>query len=227
MGRSNPRSRRANASALQAKPVGWVERSETHRRGGGISERCWVSRSLSSGRPLRAGPVGSTHPTGWESRSFGNLVFETQAVTEGVDRVHHLGAIGCDVEAGAVVFIILAEKFGVELLNARRSDQGRAAGRRVAMMLAQMQRQAVARKLHVKRGAFKNVTFPIDRKAEEIDVEFLRLADVEHANDRDCGKKLDARAGFWTRSGIGQLGCQDVSVVEAELLGDEFQALGH
>jgi hypothetical protein len=26
--------------------------------------RRWVSRSLSSGRPLRAGPVGSTHPTG-------------------------------------------------------------------------------------------------------------------------------------------------------------------
>jgi hypothetical protein len=24
-----------------------------------------VSRSLSSGRPLRAGPVGSTHPTGY------------------------------------------------------------------------------------------------------------------------------------------------------------------
>src|SRR6202030_3009974 len=75
--------------------------------------------------------------------------------------------------------------------------------------------------------AFKYVAFPIDRKAEEIDVEFLGLADVEHTNDRDCGQKLYARAGFWTRSSIGQLGCQDVPVVEAELLGDELQALGH
>ena len=45
-----------------------------------------------------------------ESCSFRNLLFETQAVAEGVDRVHHLCAIGRDVEAGAVVFIILAKK---------------------------------------------------------------------------------------------------------------------
>ena len=35
------------------------------RREAWHSRRRWVSRSLSSGRPLRAGPVGSTHPTGY------------------------------------------------------------------------------------------------------------------------------------------------------------------
>src|SRR5579872_150203 len=95
----------------------------------------------------------------WESCLFRNLLFETQAVSEGVDRVHHLCAIGRDVEAGTVIFIILAKKLGVELLNARRSDHSRAARRRVAVMFAQMQRKAIARKLHVKRGAFEDVAF--------------------------------------------------------------------
>jgi hypothetical protein len=71
------------------------------------------------------------------------------------------------------------------------------------------------------------VAFPIDREAEEIDVEFLRLANVEHANDRDCREKLYVLADFWACSSIDHLSRQDVPVVEAELLGNEFQALGH
>ncbi len=42
--------------------VGWVERSETHHH---AHRRRWVSLSLSSGRP-KAGPVGSTHPAGYD-----------------------------------------------------------------------------------------------------------------------------------------------------------------
>jgi hypothetical protein len=71
------------------------------------------------------------------------------------------------------------------------------------------------------------VAFPIDREAEEIDVEFLRLANVEHANDRDCSEKLYALDDFWACSSIDRLSRQDVPVVEAELLGNEFQTLGH
>jgi transposase len=104
------------------------------------------ARELSRIRP-NAGLLQQNRPSTaarfqsrWESCSFGNLLFGTQAVAEGVDRVHHLCAIGRDVEAGAVIFIILAKKLGVELLNARRSDHSRAARRRVAMMLTQMQR---------------------------------------------------------------------------------------
>ena len=64
---------------------------------------------------------------------------------------------------------------------------------------------------------------------EEIDVEFLRLVDIEHAYDRDCGEKLYALADAFGRVPLVSvtLGCQDVPVVEAELLGNEFQALGN
>src|SRR5262245_16533170 len=162
-----------------------------------------------------------------ESRSFRNLLFKAQAVAEGIDRIHHFCPIRCDIQSGVVVLVVFGEKLGVKLLYALSSDQGCAPGRRIPMMLAQMQRQASARKLHVERGSFKDVALPVDRKAEEINIEFLRLDDIEHADYGDGGGKFYSIAGFRNLFGLGDLCCQDVPVVEPELLGDEFQALSY
>jgi len=58
--------------------------SKTHHLSEMPPPRRWVSRSLSSGRPLQAGSVGSTHPTGcpYEDYAEGVEFIETVPIAE-------------------------------------------------------------------------------------------------------------------------------------------------
>src|SRR5262249_34382001 len=73
----------------------------------------------------------------------------------------------------------------VELVDARHPDEDGRAGAAVAVMLRQVQDQAVPGYLHVGRGVLLEVVLPIDREAKVIDVELLRLLHAEDAQDGD------------------------------------------
>ena len=59
------------------------------------------------------------------------------------------------------------------------------AGAAVAVMLAQVQDEAPARDLAIERGARVKAMVPVDLEAEEIQIELVRLGDVENPEDRD------------------------------------------
>ena len=52
-------------------------------------------------------------------------------------------------------------------------------------MLAEMQQQAAARDLAIKRQARLKAVVEVDREAEKAQIEFVRLGDIEDAKDRD------------------------------------------
>ena len=58
-------------------------------------------------------------------------------------------------------------------------------GDAVAVMLGDMEHDAVAADLHVERQAGLEAMLPVDRKAQPVDIELARLGFVEGAQDRD------------------------------------------
>lgn len=57
--------------------------------------------------------------------------------------------------------------------------------RAVAMVLAEVQAHSAARHLHVERRMGLETVLPVDREAEEINVELARLLNREDAEHRD------------------------------------------
>src|SRR4051812_40111593 len=110
---------------------------------------------------------------------------EPDAVAERVDDLHAPGVVEGHLQPRSQVLVVLRRKLPVELLDARHPDEDGRAGAAVAVMLRQVQHQAVPGHLHVSRGVLLEVVVPIDGEAEVIDVELLRLPHAEDAQDRD------------------------------------------
>ena len=90
-------------------------------------------------------------------------------------------------------------------------------------MFRQMQPASAARHLAIERKILTETVFEIDRKAEEVAVEFHRLADIEDAEDRD--RRLQPDPG-WRRLARRDPGSENIPLVEAKLFCDELQGLG-
>src|SRR6185295_4026629 len=65
----------------------------------------------------------------------------------------------------------------------------------VAKMLREVQREAVTRDLHVGRRVVVEVVLPLEREAEEVQVEFFRFGDVENAHQWNDSLKCGWHAG--------------------------------
>src|SRR5260221_10286894 len=78
-----------------------------------------------------------------------------------------------------------------------------------AMMLAEMQKDAGARDLRVERKVVAEAMFPIEREAQEADVEFFRLVDREDAQDGDHLLQIDGGAHPYLVGGLA-VGIEDV-----------------
>src|SRR5439155_25694611 len=100
---------------------------------------------------------------------------EPDAVAERVDDLHAPGVVEGRLQPRPQVLVAFRRKLPVELVDARHPDEDGRAGAAVAVMLAQVQHQAVPGYLEVCRGVLLEVVFPIDGEAEVADVELLRL----------------------------------------------------
>ena len=76
----------------------------------------------------------------------------------------------------------------MKLRDALAVDADVAAGRCVAMVLGDVEHNAVAADMHVERRGRVEPVFPVDLETEPIDIEFARLGFVEAAHDRHRAK---------------------------------------
>ena len=101
-------------------------------------------------------------------------------------------------------------------------------GAGVAVVLGEVQLQPGTRHLRIEREVVAEAVLPIDREAEEVDVEFFGFSDVEDAQDGYRFDEPDAVVrglGRFAAIGSIDLGCEYVPVIEAELPGDDVEAL--
>src|SRR5262245_55188020 len=89
------------------------------------------------------------------------------------------------LDAGLQVAIVPGRKLALQRLDAAHAPEDRRARACIAMMLAQMKAQLTARNLHIEREVVAEPMFPIEREAEEVEIEFPGLLDREDPQDRD------------------------------------------
>ena len=78
-------------------------------------------------------------------------------------------------------------------------DRSRSA---VAVVLGQMKDQIGARHLHVERQRFLETVLPVDGESQVVDVELLRLGNVEDSKDRDHAPEAHRHVDRVARSAL-------------------------
>src|SRR5690606_4951821 len=97
---------------------------------------------------------------------------------------HLTHAPGLLLNAGPVVAVALAHDLLVEAVEPFQLHKHDCAGRSVAVMLAEMELECAARHLHVERRAGLEAVLPVEREAEEAEIEIPRLLDIEYPEHR-------------------------------------------
>ena len=86
--------------------------------------------------------------------------------------------------------VVFALKLGKQRVDVLHRHENRRARRRVAMMLAQVQNQVGPAHLQVERKIGLEAVFPVDGKAEKVDVKLLGFLFRKDANDRNRGREV-------------------------------------
>ena len=117
---------------------------------------------------------------------------EVDSVAERIKQVQLRGSPECFRDAGTPGGVVLLGKLGMEFDDALEGDLKPRAGRAVAVVLGEMEHQAVAGDLHVEGGGGVEAVLPIEMEAGVVEVKLTGLLDGEDAQDGD--DLLGARA---------------------------------
>jgi len=110
---------------------------------------------------------------------------EVDFVAEGVEEVELVGSPEGLGDAGAPVGIVFCAELGVEFADAFEVDLKAGAGAAVAVVLGEMDDEAVAGDLHVERGGGVEAVFPVEVEAGVVEIELACFFDGEDAEDGD------------------------------------------